>query len=336
MRTRPSLRADNPVVALGVVPGTVTGTVRFTNDGTDTLSVAITSRSVNTIVTTTRPLALTAILPGTQIEVDYQVNCAGRTSIADSIEASIASLCGPSVFSSFNGTCAASGTAQSNIVIDTAAVKVGDTFTVPMRIVSSSGLNANNLRAWTADVTYNPMVVVGVGTTPDCFVAGQFAPCTISISGTRGNDTVGTLYSLNFTAVLGTTDMTMLTLSNFVWTAMPTAQVTTRDGKVVITDICREGDDRFLTPKANGFSISVFPTPASSNVTIDVKGAGTSPIPWRLSSYVGSDIASGTITPDASGNGEILVDVRGLSAGLYLLTIDARGTTFRSTVLIQR
>ncbi len=335
-RTRPSLRADNPSIALGTVPGTATGTVRFTNDGSDTLSIAITSRSVNTIFTATRPVALGAILPGEQIEVDYQVNCAGRSSFVDSIEAAIAAPCGASAFSSFTGTCTTSGKAQSNIVIDTAAVKVGDTFTVPMRIVSSSGLNSNNLRAWTADVTYNPMVVVGVGTTPDCFVAGQFTPCTISINGARGNDTVGTLYSLNFTAVLGTTDVTMLTLTNFVWTAMPSAQVTTRDGKVVITDICREGDDRFLTPKASGFSISVFPTPASVNMTIDVKGAGTSPIPWRLSSFVGSDVVSGTIAPDADGTDVAIVDVRSLSAGLYLLTMDARGTTYRSTVLIQR
>jgi hypothetical protein len=181
------------------------------------------------------------------------------------------------------------------------------------------------------------MVVVGAGgSTPDCFVNGQFTPCTISISGTRGNDTVGQIGELSFTAVLGTTDMTMLTLSNFVWTADSSATVTTTDGKVVITDICREGGDRYLAPKLEGFSITVFPTPASTDLTILVKGAGTAPIPWSLANYIGVEVLSGTITPDASGTGQAVVDVRSLGAGLYLLTTDARGTTYRNTVLIQR
>ena len=181
------------------------------------------------------------------------------------------------------------------------------------------------------------MVVVGAGgSTPDCFVEGQFTPCTITINGTRGTDTVGQIGELAFTAVLGTTDITMLTLSNFVWTGNTPVEVTTTDGKIIITDICREGGDRYLEPKLEGFSITVFPTPASTDLTILVKGAGTTPIPWSLANYVGLEVASGTITPDASGTGQAVVDVRSLGAGLYLLTTDARGTTYRNTVLIQR
>ncbi|MBK7034069.1 MAG: SBBP repeat-containing protein [Ignavibacteria bacterium] len=337
-RTRAELTSDNTNVALGSVAGTTTGTVTFTNSGTDTLRVGVTSRSANTFIVATRPANLTDILPGGRIEVDYRVNCAGRASFVDSIEAAVLSPCSSSAFTTFTGTCTTSTVAaQSHIVIDTAAVKIGDRFSVPIRIATSQGLNANNLRAWTANVTYNPMVVVGAGgSTPDCFVNGQFTPCTIAINGTRGTDTVGQIGELTFTAVLGTTDMTMLTLSNFVWTADTTADITTTDGKVVITDICREGGDRYLAPKLEGFSITVFPTPASTDLTILVKGAGTAPIPWSLANYIGVEVLNGTITPDASGTGQAVVDVRSLGAGLYLLTTDARGTTYRNTVLIQR
>ncbi|MCX6140131.1 MAG: hypothetical protein NTX15_04760 [Candidatus Kapabacteria bacterium] len=336
-RTRPSLRAENAIVALGNIPGSVTGTVRFTNNGTDTINISVLSRSVNTTITTTRPTNLTGLLPSAQVEADYQVNCAGRSAVADTIDATILSPCGTGVNSILTGTCSASITAQSTIKVDTIAVKVGDKFAVPIRITSSLGLNSNNLRQWTADLTYNPMVVVGSGgTTPDCFVAGQFTPCSIKISGTRGNDTVGTIFTLSYTAVLGTTDFTMLTLSNFAWTGAPTAQVNTIDGKVVITDICREGGDRYLLPKTDGFSINVFPTPASTDLTIQVKGAGTSPIPWKLSNYIGIEVTNGTIIPDATGNGSAVVDVRPYASGLYFLTMDARGTTYRNTVLIQR
>jgi len=337
MRTRASLRSDNPAVALGNIPGSATGTVRFTNDGSDTIRVGVASISTNTFVTTTRPANLTDILPGAQIEVDYQVNCAARTSVLDSLEALVIAPCASSAYSQLTGTCSSTINAQSTIVVDTAAVNIGQQFSIPIRIESSQGLNANNLKLWTADVTYNPMIVVGAGGgTPDCYVSGQFTPCTISISGTRGTDTVGKIYSLDFKAVLGTSDMTMLTLSNFRWTNGPTAQVSSRDGKVVIKDICREAGDRFLNPKLSGFTLSVFPTPASTDFTIEVKGAGTAPIPWRLSNYVGVDIATGTISPDATGLGTAVVDVRAFAQGLYLLSTDARGTTYRNTVLIQR
>ncbi|HLP28641.1 MAG TPA: choice-of-anchor D domain-containing protein, partial [Candidatus Didemnitutus sp.] len=338
MRTSPRITADVATVPLGTIAGFSTGTISFTNTGTDTVGVVVTSRSPSTLVVATRPANLAAILPGAKIEVDYRVNCASRQTVLDSIEASIPVACAIPVFTSFTGTCTISQTAaESHIAIDTAAVKIGDRFSVPIRITASKGLNANNLRAWSANVTYNPMVVVGAGgSTPDCFVDGQFTPCTITINGTRGTDTVGQIGELAFTAVLGTTDMTMLTLSNFAWTGDNTVDVTTTDGKIVITDICREGGDRYLEPKLEGFSITVFPTPASTDLTILVKGAGTTPIPWSLANYVGLEVASGTITPDASGTGQAVVDVRSLGAGLYLLTTDARGTTYRNTVLIQR
>ncbi|HLP27481.1 MAG TPA: hypothetical protein VK147_02495, partial [Candidatus Didemnitutus sp.] len=337
-RTSPRVSADVPSVDLGSIPGFSSGTVSFTNSGTDTLNVSIMSRSVNTVITGTRPENLTSIIPGARIEVDYRVNCAQRTTVLDTIEVSIPLACASSAFTALGGTCTSSATsAQSHIVIDTASVKIGDRFSVPIRIATSQGLNASNLRAWTANVTYNPMVVVGAGgSTPDCFVNGQFTPCTIALSGTRGADTVGQIAELTFTAVLGTTDMTMLTLSNFEWTADTNADISTTDGKVVITDICREGGDRYLAPKLEGFSITVFPTPASTDLTVLVKGAGRAPIPWSLANYIGVEVLNGTITPDASGTGQTVVDVRSLGAGLYLLTTDARGTTYRNTVLIQR
>ncbi len=334
-RTRPALQAETPTVALGTIPGSATGTVRFTNSGTDTIRVGIASRSANTFITATRPPILTDILPGAQIEADFRTNCANRSTVLDTIEAAILSPCPTSVFSVVTGTCSsAPGAVSSTISIDSVAVKTGDRFRVPIRIVASQGLNAANARAWTAQITYNPNVLVGSGATPDCFVAGQFTPCTIDIAGTRGADTVGELFSLDFTAVLGDADMSPLSLTNFVWTGLPDATISGADGKVVITDICREGGDRYLVPKAEGFSISVTPQPASTNLTIRVKGAGTAPVTWSLASYVGIEVASGTITPDATGAGESVVDVRSLGSGLYLLTTSARGTVYRNTVLI--
>jgi hypothetical protein len=337
VRTTPSIRAENAAIALGAVPGNATGTTRFINDGTDTLFVTVVSRTPNTFIMDSRPSGIVELLPGAVIEVDYRVNCGGRATIADTIEATVARPCALVATTSFTGTCETTRPASSTIAIDSVAVKTGDIFTVPVRITSSDGLNANNLRAWTAKVTYNPTVVVGSGTgTPDCYQAGQLTPCTIDIAGTRGTDSLGVIYTLNFTAVLGTADMTMLTLTDFAWTGSPTTTVTARDGKVMITDICQAGGDRYLRPEREGFGISVFPIPASTDLTIAVRGAGTAPATWTLSNYVGVEVASGTITPDASGVGQSVVNVRTLGSGLYLLTTQALGSTFKNSIVIQR
>jgi hypothetical protein len=51
---------------------------------------------------------------------------------------------------------------------------------------------------------------------------------------------------------------------------------------------------------------------------------------------VGVEVASGSITPDASGVGQAVVDVRTLGSGLYLLTTQALGSTFKNSIVVQR
>ncbi len=337
VRTTPSLRAENASIALGAVPGSATGTTRFFNDGTDTLRVTVVSRTVNAFIIESRPAGIIELLPGGVIEVDYRVNCGGRATIADTIEATVIKPCPLAAFTAFTGTCETKRPVSSTIAVDSVAVRTGDIFKVPIRIVASDGLNANNVFAWTAKLTYNPLVVVGSGTgTTDCYTAGQLTPCTIDISGTRGPDSVGTIYNLNFTAILGLADMTTLTLTDFAWTGVTNATVTTRDGKVVLTDMCTAGGNRLVRPEREGFGIQVFPVPASTDLTIAVRGAGTAPVTWTLSSYVGAEVASGTITPDASGVGQSVVNVRTLGSGLYLLTTQALGSTFKNSIVVQR
>ena len=93
---------------------------------------------------------------------------------------------------------------------------------------------------------------------------------------------------------------------------------------------------RLLDPKAEAFSIRVYPQPATTMMTIDVRGIGSQPGTWTLFTYVGQQVDSGALTPDAEGNALVEVDVSAFSSGTYFLTIDARGTIYRMPVLIQR
>ncbi|NQW30262.1 MAG: choice-of-anchor D domain-containing protein [Ignavibacteria bacterium] len=334
-RTSPALTAVNADVGLGVVVGNSSGTVRFTNSGTDTLVVNANALSPDITITAVRPATGSQLLPSQVVEVDYTVACAGRTVISDSLRAFSQTPCPVAATSRFTGTCQQGNSVSTVIVIDKVSGKIGDRIQVPVRLTSSVGLNEKNTRKWTAKIFYNPMVVVGMGTTPDCFVSGQYVPCEIEISGTR-TDTVGTLFNLDFTIVLGTSEKTNLSIAEFKWIEDSTALVTTTDGEVTITDICGEGGTRLLNPKASGFSIKVYPQPASTELTVEVLGLGQVAGTYSLYNYVGSLITSGPVTPDASGDALEKIPVNGLGSGTYLLTIDARGNVFRMPVLITK
>ncbi len=331
-RTTPSLRAVTPVVNLGALATDATGTIRYENNGTDTLFVGATA-STGAIVVAQRPTPIEPLLPGQQLEVDYRVVC--QPTINDTITATTLGACVLTADTRFTGTCEGGPAPTATVVIDGVEAKVGDRLSVPIRLTQSTGLNANNLTSWEAQITYNPMVVVGSGATPDCFVEGQYTPCTITVTGTR-TDSIGVLALLDLTVILGNATFTDLVISKFVFTQDTTVAVTTQNGRVTVTDICEEGGVRLLDPKAEAFSIRVYPQPATTTLTVDVRGMGSQPGTWMLSNYIGQQIADGTITPDAQGNALLQVDVSAYASGTYFLTIDARGTTYRMPVLIQR
>lgn len=332
VRTTPSLRAVTPNVALGALAGDATGTIRFENNGTDTLFVGALASQFAIVVNAT-PSPIEPLLPGAFLTVDYRIVC--TPTINDTITAATISGCQLTARTVFTGTCDKSVSASATVVIDDVTATIGEKILVPMRLTASSGLNAAGLTNWRAKITYNPMVVVGTGATPDCYVEGQYTPCTIEIIGVR-SDTVGLLTNLELFPVLGTDVRTDLVISEFVWLEDTTVVSSTKNGSVTLSDICDEGGVRLLDPKASAFSIKVYPIPASTQLTIDVKGLGSQAGTWTMFNYIGAQVANGPLTPDAQGNALVTVDVSSFGSGTYFLTIDARGQIYRMPVLIQR
>jgi len=338
--TTPSLRAETPVVNAGTIAQTTSGTVRFTNDGTAPIGVVLTSPATTTI-TATRPALPATLAPGAVIDIDYRTVCDGRTDVSDTIRADFASATAPECASATKTviTARCSDDVPVSIggtnVVDTVAVTTGQRFRLPIRLVSSTGLSALANKAWSADIAYDPAILVGSGTTPDCFTAGQAGPCTITLTGTT-TDTTGTLTELDFTAVLGNTSHSDVKLVGFTWSDAPDATMTLVDGHVTITDICPVDGGRYLVPKANGLRIGIHPVPAADEMTIDLEGLGKEGAMWTMHSSIGREVAAGTFQPDASGTGHTLVDVKSIAAGTYVLTITAHGTMFSMPVLITR
>jgi hypothetical protein len=329
-RTTVSLRAVTPAVALGNITADATGTLMFENNGSDTVTLFSMSTAGATIVSMNPPAGST-LLPGGIVQVDYRIAC--KPTISEQIMVGSVLPCADTAATTFTGACQGAGPTAATVSLDSADVKVGDHVTLHLRLLDSQNLDAAGLFQWEAEVTYNPMVLVATGSTPDCYIEGTYAPCTSTISGTRTGAS-GVLANLDFTAVLGTDTQTEVALTSFHWVADTTSPVEVHNGLVRITDICEQGGIRLLSPKGQAFSIRVYPIPANTQLTIDVRGIGSQAGSYALYNYTGQQVSTGTLTPDAQGNALATVNVSSLGSGTYLLTIDARGTTNWLPVLI--
>jgi hypothetical protein len=299
----------------------------FTNNGTDTLSVIVGSDTPSIILTATRPASLTAILPGTTIEVDYSIPCNSGTDISGMI-AAVANPCALTAATTITATCSrppAGGTAV--VTLDTQAVRVGDRVTMPIRLAASENLNASDARAWKAEVSYDPYILVATGTTRDCYTEGMTGRCTTEVSGVRSADTVGTLGQLTFTAVLGYTSFSAVEITSFEWTSQTPVTTTVQNGRVDITDIY---EDRYLIYR-RGSIIDVHPQPASDVVDIVMQGVSEATSDATVYDLVGNVVHRSAVGLDKQGKGSL--DLRGLQAGSYVLTARV-GDAVHSTMIV--
>jgi hypothetical protein len=204
---------------------------------------------------------------------------------------------------------------------------VGDRVTIPIRIAESSNLNSSGATDWKATVSYDPYILVGAGSTPDCYTEGMMGRCSIDITGSRGVDTVGTIGQLNFTAVLGYTNASTVTIESFEWTSQEPVTTVTRSGRVEIDNICR---DRYLLYK-RGTLVRTHPQPADDVINMNLPETSATSADVTVYDLVGNMLMRNVIAVDRSGDASL--DVRQLEAGSYVLTARVADIV-RSTMII--
>jgi len=328
-RTSPGISTGTPNIGLGAVAGTVRRTVVFTNVGTQDIDVAL-ATTANVTVVSTNP-GVTGIRPGGTIQVEVDIACNGRPNILDTVSVSVQGTCSRIATIAFTGTCSAAPTATATVVLDSVDMKVGERRKIPLRIAQSQDLNSVGASAWTATIRYNPNVVVGTGSTPDCWTPTNRGPCTITLSGSRGTDTVGTIAELDFTAVLGDAEASDLVIESFSFTAPAQVSTSTRNGRVTLSDLCREGDSVRLLEERAPLLVQVYPMPAADYIDVHVEGMGREGISIRIATLVGTEVVR-----HESQSADTRIDVSELGAGAYTIVVTTRATTQSSTVIISR
>lgn len=332
VRTTGAICAASPLIAHGTITSGATGTALFRNCGTDTLAPIVSSSGVLTILSQTPP-AGAPLHVGDTLTIEYSVPC--LATVNDTIRVQASAECASVATTAITAECNAAGPPSAIVTIDTISVKVGETFTLPLNLVASENLDFHKLTEWEAEITYNPMVIVGTGATPDCFTEGMYAPCSITIQGTRSSS-AQILANLTFTAVLGSAPSTSVDITSFRWLADTTAAIQTRNGLVTISDICEAGGTRLLTPKNAPLDIRVYPVPATSTINVATSGLGEQKASFTLYDATGRMVAGGPLQSALTGEAVTTINTETIAAGTYILTVDIGGRLYRIPVLIMQ
>jgi hypothetical protein len=149
---------------------------------------------------------------------------------------------------------------STTLKIDTIDAKIGETITLPLKMIDQQNHFVCNYDSFKVHITYNPSVLFPLNHKPIQRTNGTEE---IFISGR----TLTTLLdSLRFFVTLGNSDYSDINLNSFQWNCNE-VKVQTLNGRVNVTNICREGGNRLVDFETQLF-LSELPTPVSSEVTI--------------------------------------------------------------------
>lgn len=157
------------------------------------------------------------------------------------------------------------------VVLPTQEVFIGTRTTIPLLLQESRNINdqKNPPRRFEVRIRFNatllePQNLSNVQRINDDYI--------ITLQGERnGNDSAGVLAEIEFIAKLGNAENTPLVIEDFRWLDNANIITLKKDGEALIGGICRGGDTvRLLHRSKKAMITSVFPQPASEQMTIDL------------------------------------------------------------------
>lgn len=152
--------------------------------------------------------------------------------------------------------------------VDTSYSTTGSTIDVPVYVTHKVNLDRTSVRTFTADVTVNATILFPQGSTPQGTLNAEQSLRTIPMTFTipeGGDSLAGTL---RFSTLWGNDTASAVRFSNVQ--IADTVRVLTRDGQIVLSDLCREGGPRLYLRNPFGTEIRVTPQPSTGPTTIDL------------------------------------------------------------------
>lgn len=201
--------------------------------------------------------------------------------------------------------------------IDSVRTAIGNTVTVPVHIDNKVNFDRTTVTSINVRISTNGSVLIPTGDTP----AGTITSNGLrSITLTLPIPTSGTATTpLQFRALWGTEPSAVLRIDS-AWST-DTLLITTRDGEVILDDICREGGARLLSVGTEAASITVTPLPAAGpvNARISVSERGRTQV--QIIDVAGRLIRTPFEAPLVPGIYDVPIDTSTMQNGTYFLIL---------------
>ncbi len=215
-----------------------------------------------------------------------------------------------------SGQVVITGALTSTVSLPHLRVRAGDRVRIPLVLSSSNGPLHEIASEFTGELKLNATVLAPAGATPSGRVEDgyRFVPFTATLA--QGRDT---LASLEFIAMLGTTDYTGLTLAGYAWDN-PDVATALSNGSVTVI-VCEEGGKRLFDDTGALRLEQNNPNPYNASTEIEfelIETGYTTLVVYDLLGREAAALVRETLKP---GTYRIVFDASALASGTYIYAL---------------
>ncbi|MCU0329767.1 MAG: choice-of-anchor D domain-containing protein [Candidatus Kapabacteria bacterium] len=205
---------------------------------------------------------------------------------------------------------------------DSVRTTTGTTVRVPVYVSNRLNLDRTSVRDFQATFEVNGTLLTPTGSTPQGTLEnnGRTRRFSVTIPIPTTQDSLAT--TLEFQTTWGNDSASAISIVDIV--VNDTLEITPRQGRVVLTDLCREGGVRLIQETAASVALVVAPQPSYGTALLHVGMAEHSPISIVISDVSGRAIRTITERTVPPGEYTIPLDLSALASGTYRIVLTTK------------
>jgi|GEM_PF-348411 len=220
--------------------------------------------------------------------------------------------------------------ASVDMITDTIKAKTGDVIFIPIYLKNANNVQLTGTTGYTFDLIFNYTLLDPLDYPDSPVIEGKRV---VSLNVPKDPDKNGVVTNVRCRVCLGNSDETDLEISNYKSKGGVVA-IRKHDGKLIITDICREGGKRLINPDGKVEIYSIVPNPTGSELEIIFETFEKGGSDLILVNNIGKEVLNlYESNYEEYGKKSIIVDVSQLSTGVYFIILKTP-TIVKSKVLM--
>jgi hypothetical protein len=215
------------------------------------------------------------------------------------------------------------------------SAEIGNNDAVPLILDTTRYNEYLKSRFFEAKIRYNMTVLQPIAYLPECDVSNS-DECTITVTG-QMKESSGVMINIDFLVRLGSVESSPLIIESFKWVDNQDAYILKKDGELDVLGICREGDTiRTVKKSISAGLLASYPEPAGDQTLINYNLSENGYTKLSLSNNLGAEILTVLDGIAKAGNYSTLVDLTGISSGIYHINLITPTERFSRKLMIHK